>query len=274
MINNLNRVLHMIGRFVMHPKEFVVAVLSFNQRRQIDNAAKSAFFIQSQMDINPKSNWHDAEFIRQTGGYHIPDDNVDRIIDDLDPWDIVRRDMIILLLRSVLERRVDGDLAELGVYKGQTARLIHHYIPERRLHLFDTFDGFHRDDVEAESIKTGIDRKKTQFANTNVEEVLGNIECKNNNVKIYKGYFPESVPVNLRSQRFAFVHLDADLYEPTKAGLSFFCERMSKGGIVLVHDYNAWIGARMAVDEFCCENNYAAIPFPDKSGSALIVNGS
>ena len=56
--------------------------------------------------------------------------------------DTVRRDMLVLLLRDLIERRVPGDMAELGVYKGLTARLIHHYAPERTLHLYDTFQGF------------------------------------------------------------------------------------------------------------------------------------
>jgi len=68
-----------------------------------------------------------------------------------------------------------------------------------------------------------------------------------------------------------FVHLDADLYDPTLSGLRFFYPRLSKRGILLVHDYNAWPGARRAVDEFFSALPELPIPMPDKSGSALIV---
>ena len=274
MIIDLSRMLNKMVKLVIHPKTFVDDISSYARQRRIVKAAGSAFFLQSQMDINSKSNWYAAELVRQVGGYLIPDDSVDRLVEDLEPWDVVRRDMIILLLRSVLERKVDGDLAELGVYKGQTARLIHHYIPERQLHLFDTFSGFDSSDVAMESIAVGSNRNMAQFADTSVSEVLRRIQYRNNNVKIYPGYFPRTVPADLENQRFAFVHLDADLYEPTKAGLSFFCERMSRGGIVLVHDYNAWLGARKAVDEFCRGSNYVALPMPDKSGSTVLVNCS
>ena len=94
------------------------------------------------MDIDPRSIWHDPDFVAATGGFLIPEDRVDRRICSLEAWDNVRRDMLVLLMRSVIARRVEGDFAELGVYQGGSARLIHHYAPERVLHLFDTFSGF------------------------------------------------------------------------------------------------------------------------------------
>ena len=69
----------------------------------------------------------------------------------------------------------------------------------------------------------------------------------------------------------AFVHIDPDLYEPTKEGLILFYPLLSQGGIMLIHDYNAWPGARKAVDEFFLDKNEYVIPMPDKSGSAIIV---
>ena len=56
------------------------------------------------------------------------------------------------------------------------------------------------------------------------------------NVRIYKGLFPGTAsPV--ANQSFAFVHLDADLYQSTKDSLEFFYPRMEKGGIILTHDF-------------------------------------
>ena len=97
-----------------------------------------SFRLEGQMDIHPLSRWHDPSFAGRFGGFQLPD-RPPRTIIDLEPWDSVRRDMLILLLRDVIERGIRGDIAELGVYKGHTAKLIHHYMPERVLHLFDTF---------------------------------------------------------------------------------------------------------------------------------------
>ena len=120
------------------------------------------------------------------------DDATNRRIHDLEPWDNVRRDMLVLMLRTVLERGVEGDLAELGVWKGSTARLIHHYVPERRLHLFDTFSGFDGRDVAAERTTTGQDLDERMFADTSVEGVMHFVAPRNGNVSCYPDFFPRA----------------------------------------------------------------------------------
>ena len=44
--------------------------------------------------------------------------------------------------------------------------------------------------------------------------------------------------------------MDVDLYESTKAGLEFFYPRMSRGGIIMSHDYPSLNGVLKAVTEF------------------------
>lgn len=230
-----------------------------------------AFFLQGQMDIHHKSRWYCDKFREESGGYFPKDDKTQRKINNLEPWDNTRRDMIILLLRTILENKVDGELAELGVYKGNTAKLIHHYIPERKLHIFDTFTGFPAESAQAEQENTYLKVSATHFADTSLKMVKKNIAAQNDNVSFYQGYFPETIPEGFREKKFAFIHLDADLYKPILDGLNFFYPLLSKNGLILIHDYNAWPGARKAVDEFTKEHDVLAIPMPDKSGSALIV---
>jgi O-methyltransferase len=232
---------------------------------------KTGFFLQGQMDIHPRSYWHTASLCSTTGGFFPKESSVERTLVDVEPWDQVRRDMIVLLLRSILERRIEGDLAELGVWKGYTAKLIHHYIPERSLHLFDTFAGFDKRDLSAEMNHTGHHIGNRDFSDTSVDVVLKYIQPVRDTVICHPGFFPESISAADGEKKYAFVHLDADLYEPIMAGLRFFYERMMSGGFILLHDYNAWPGVRKAADEFCSEARQIIIPFPDKSGSALIV---
>ena len=231
----------------------------------------SGFYLQGKMDIDPRSWWHNPDFLAVYGGYRVPGDTAARQLFEADPWDYTRRDMLLLLLRSLVERNVAGDLAELGVYRGGTARLIHHYLPERKLYLFDTFSGFDKRDVQSEETTTGLKTNAGNFSDTSVPMVLANIAPRNDNVQAFPGYFPQSAPLFLRERSFAFVHLDADLYEPTMAGLEFFYERVTPGGFILVHDFNSWPGARRAVMEFFKDRLEIPIPMPDKSGSALIT---
>lgn len=232
--------------------------------------ANKSFYLQGQMDMNPLSIWHKPEFIKETGGFSLESDRSQRRICDLEPWDTTRRDMIILLLRTILENNIHGDFAELGVYKGYTAKLIHKYAPERKLYLFDTFSGFNKRGTDIENKKTGDSINAGQFADTSVELVTKYIE-PNSNVHFFAGYFPDKLPKGFDQMKFALVHLDADLYDPILSGLKTFYDKMTAGGIIIIHDYNAWIGARTAVDEFFADKPEKPIPMPDKSGSAIIV---
>ncbi len=218
------------------------------------------FFLQSLMDIDPRSIWHNPQVPH---GFLIPEG---RRIADLHWWDRVRRDMLVLLLRDVIVRQVRGDFAELGVYRGLTARLIHQYAPERTLHLFDTFSGFDESDVEEPS-------QSGSFGDTSVKAVMRTIEPRGK-VIVHAGRFPATITPEIELIEFAFVHLDADLFEPTMTGLKFFYPRVPAGGVIVVHDYNAWPGARRAVDEFFADKREFPIPMPDKSGSAVIVKAA
>jgi len=233
--------------------------------------SRSGFYLQGKMDLDPKSWWHNRQATEATGGYFVPGDPTTRKVLALDPWDTVRRDMILLLLRELVARKIEGDLAELGVFRGYSARLIHHYLPERKLYLFDTFAGFDERDIKAEAAATGRKAETVAFSQTGVEQALTNIAPQNGNVEVFAGYFPESVPAFLSARKFAFVHLDADLSEPMMAGLKFFYDRVVPGGFILAHDFNSWPGARKAVAEFFSDKPERPIPMPDKSGSALIV---
>lgn len=233
-----------------------------------------SFYVQSRMVIDQRSIFHAQDFSNYCGGFFLRDDAVERHVIDVEAWDMVRRDMIILLLRTLNERHIEGDLVELGVYKGLTARLMHHYMPDRVLHLFDTFKGFDLKDVQSELKKTGLYLKTSHFSDTSVETVLKRIQPKNDNIRIHQGFFPETIPSDWNDKKFAFVHLDADLYDPTLEGLKFFYPRLAVGGCLLVHDYNAWPGARRAVDEYFANRQQFLVPMPDTSGSVLIVKSS
>src|SRR5438874_1588984 len=70
-----------------------------------------------------------------------PFDGVERRI-ALESDDPVRYATIMLAINALRSRGVSGAFAELGVYRGDASRAIHTAAPERRLYLFDTFDGF------------------------------------------------------------------------------------------------------------------------------------
>jgi len=182
--------------------------------------------------------------------------------------DMMRLWSFTLNLKQVLSENVPGDFAELGVWRGNTASVLAHYAATngRKMFLFDTFTGFDAADLK------GIDASKTKrFANTSLEMVKETLGQNVNVCEFVQGYFPEAVTQQAREASYAVVSLDCDLYEPTKAGLAFFYERMPTGGLFLLHDYSSmfWNGPRAAIDEFCAQSGERLILMPDKSGSAF-----
>jgi len=137
--------------------------------------------------------------------------------------------------------KIDGDIAEVGVFRGGTAKVICEAKGDRPLHLFDTFEGL----PEPGKIDTEFSKGQYACSLESVQQFLTGFPA----VHFYKGYFPASgTPV--KDRRFSFVHLDVDLYESTKGALEYFYPRMSAGGIFISHDYVEFAGVRRAFDEF------------------------
>ncbi|HRZ48323.1 MAG TPA: TylF/MycF/NovP-related O-methyltransferase [Bacteroidales bacterium] len=169
----------------------------------------------------------------------------------------------------IIKEGITGDFAELGVYKGDSAWLIHRLAPDRTLHLFDTFAGFYQPDL---SMETGEASTYTwrDFADTDAGAVkarFGNTP----NVLIHEGWFPDTAE-EAEDCTFALVHMDADLYQPVKAGLAFFYPRLAPGGVIIVHDYtHKWEGLMRAVDEFVASIPECLVHVPDRFGSVMIL---
>ncbi|MCF8296705.1 MAG: TylF/MycF family methyltransferase [Saprospiraceae bacterium] len=164
---------------------------------------------------------------------------------------------------------IKGSFAELGVYKGDTAKILHNLDVNRKLFLFDSFTGFEPEDLKVETGEAATYKQK-DFADTSLEKVTKYING-NDNIIFRKGYFPETTN-GLENEIFSLVNIDADLYKPTKDGLEFFYPRLSAGGVIIVHDYNnKWEGLMKAVDEFVKTIPESLIEIPDLYGSAMIV---
>jgi len=170
-----------------------------------------------------------------------------------------RRDMLMLpceacQIMSAIDavRKIPGDMAELGVASGASAMMIASRAPGRILHLFDTFEGLPK--------PTGQDsaRFKERQYRYSLEEVQRYL--KTDDIRFHRGLFPHTAS-DLSDTRFAFVHLDADLYESTKAGLEWFYPRLNKGAILIAHDYDTSAGVNRAFEEFFADKPEPYIDF-------------
>ena len=159
--------------------------------------------------------------------------------------------------------KIEGDMAEVGVYKGGSARIICEAKGSKPIHLFDTFEGFPQQDL-------GADRCDNRFKQTSVAEVLRYIGDASN-IVVKKGYIPNTFK-GLENECFAFALLDLDLYIPTIKSLEFFYPRLPQGGYLMIHDYNNpesnW-GCKRAVDEFMSGKLESIMEIADEYGTVM-----
>ena len=188
---------------------------------------------------------------------------------DRNYFDYIRLSTLELVSHEINKKQLQGSVAELGVYKGKFARYINQYFPDRSLYLFDTFEGFDSRDVQGEKSHQ-YSSGDQDFSDTSVEAVLKLMPHSEKCVPI-KGFFPESA--RELDVPFAFVSIDADLYEPIYNGLVYFYPRLVAGGYIFVHDFNNdnYKGSRSAVEQYCKEQHLNYLPLPDSGGSAILV---
>lgn len=174
------------------------------------------------------------------------------------------------LAEDFREENIVGACAELGVFRGESACKINRCFPNCELHLYDTFEGFARNDVEKEHRLGRKDVKIGQFNDTSVDVVMEGMEYPEK-VIIHRGYFPDTAK-ELKSE-FCFVRIDMDLYAPTKAALEIFGPLMVSGGVMLVHDYfgGQYPGIRKVIREFMDQHpKLRKIPIGDRMSIAII----
>jgi hypothetical protein len=169
---------------------------------------------------------------------------------------------------------IEGAIAECGVGHGTFAGILSRCFPDKKLYLFDTYEGYRLDD-DATPGETEIftSYAKRMMESKDMLRELVRLKCVNRkNVVIVKGHVPGSLS-DMTETRFAFVSLDMDLYAPTVASLRFFRDKMAKGGVVLVHDYFVRDvraqGVMKAVKEFAVECDCDMVPIGDGMSVAL-----
>jgi O-methyltransferase len=181
----------------------------------------------------------------------------------------IRASAVELIANEIYDKNITGSVAELGVYLGDFAKIINIAFPDRKLYLFDTFEGFDKRDIQVD-LENKFSTGEQNFSGTSVELVLEKMQNRQNCI-VKKGYFPETAKeIN---ELFSFVSIDCDLYDPIYKGLHYFYENLNKGGYLLVHDYNNtdYNGVRVAVRKFSEEKNVSYFPLCDGCGSVALM---
>ena len=176
--------------------------------------------------------------------------------------DYVRLATLELLCRRLGE--IPGAAAELGVYRGFFAKRINTLLPDRKLYLFDSFEGFAEEANASASFQAA-------HQNTAVEKVFS-IMPHPETVIVKPGFFPASL--DGLEETFCLVSLDVDFYQTTLDGLRYFWPRLSPGGYLLLHDWGSAKLPGVAEALRCYEKELGrqitAVPLPDVGGTLVL----
>ena len=219
----------------------------------------------------PQRYLNHARYLARGGQRHLAEDLKGYLAGDAreaNRGDMARFYFFSLAYDQIVKEGLVGDLAELGVYKGNTAVLLAAYA--RRLgataYLLDTFEGFSRKDL----VGVDADVKAGAFSDTSLKAVRALVGEES--VRFIKGFFPATAAELPEDGAYCLVHIDCDLYAPMASALEYFYPRLVPGGFLIVHDYSSqcWYGAEKAVDEFFLDKPECPLPLPDGVGSMAI----
>ena len=166
---------------------------------------------------------------------------------------------------TMLVKSVPGDTAECGVLHGSSSYLVCKALPDRRHFMFDSFEGLSvPSSADEENWSANILACDLITAQRNLSEF--------SNISFHPGWIPSRFK-DVESRTFSFVHIDVQLYEPTRDSIEFFYPRMSEGGIIICDDYGFanCPGATKAVDEFLSGKPEKMISL--SCGSAFLIKG-
>jgi hypothetical protein len=193
-----------------------------------------------------------------------------RRFDEEKTHNVDRRWMVRQLIRLIDE--VEGDTVECGVYSGSTSWLISRYSQSskwQRTHFgFDSFSGLSEPgDSDGDHWQKGF----LSYPLESVEQNLAGLD----RVILKEGWIPDRFDdADLVDRRFAFVHIDVDLYQPTLDSVRFFYPKLQPGGILLCDDYgsNVCPGATRAMDEYLesCPEKMLSL----SGGGGFIIRGT
>lgn len=152
---------------------------------------------------------------------------------------------------------VDGDFVELGCYRGDTSLLLAELLVEKsvensakKLWIYDSFEGL-PEKGKKDFSEIGKDFQQGELAVTKREVKARFLRAGLPVPVIKKAWFNELIGADL-PEKIAFAFLDGDLYESIRDSLRLVENKMSKGGVIMVHDYDnqALPGVAKAVDEW------------------------
>ncbi len=170
------------------------------------------------------------------------------------------------------ERQVVGAFVECGVARGGSSALMALVAADnssnRKLWLFDSFEGLSEptaEDEYQESLRYAPGNRSSDlvapgYCLGTFEEVevllFSKLALSRDNISMVKGWFQDTLPeCRDKTGSIAILRIDGDWYESTKCCLENLYDNVVSGGSIIIDDYESYIGAKKATDEFIRERD-------------------
>jgi hypothetical protein len=176
---------------------------------------------------------------------------------------------------------VKGDIYEFGVFKGTgvikwaTFRMASSDKFKRKIFAFDTFGKFPKSSYskDKEFLNEFInDAGINSYSLNKIKQIIK--KKKFENIKFIKGDINKTLIEFIKKNKrasIALLHIDVDIYEPTKCILENLFDKVSKNGIVIFDDYKKFPGETKAVNDFLKGKNYKINKIPFMKGKPYYI---
>jgi O-methyltransferase len=157
-------------------------------------------------------------------------------------------------LHEVLEKGIEGDVIETGVWRGGAVIYMKGILVARssskKVYVADSFCGLPPPDARypADQGDPHHTYNALAVARSTVEENFRRYGLMDDSVRFVEGFFEHSLPT-AGIDKLSLLRLDGDMYSSTIQALNALYDKVQKGGYVIVDDY-ALSGCRQAVDDF------------------------
>lgn len=191
---------------------------------------------------------------------------------------IDRINVLFDCLEHIRYNNIEGDMVECGVWEGGNIigiikYLLNHKIYDRKIWLYDTFNGLTEPSnydytetggMDNSEVKKHWNQNKINDTTNNwcysdldsVKNRILSLGYPENNIFFIVGDVCETLKHNENiPNKLSLLRLDTDWYESTKCELERLYPKLSKNGALIIDDYGYWSGAKKAVNEYYQNNN-------------------
>jgi hypothetical protein len=196
-----------------------------------------------------------------------------KVIADVRPYTKTPDEALECTIRLTLEAidsGIPGDLVECGVWMGgcSFAMLLaqrYAYGEIRRpVWMYDSFEGMSPPSPEdgdlaahwwVEAQNRPKDRVDNDYCIAPIDKVMAAGEQLGLGpyVHIRDGWLAKTLPVH-QPINIAILRIDCDWFQPVKCVFDHLAPKVSPGGSIIVDDYYAWEGARLATHEYLAKH--------------------